>query len=77
VTASPEHTFSEADYEYLAIHLSPEQNENPAALDLDNALVLLYAVGIETSPDDEQALEEHQRFVTQILESYKDKLTAA
>ena len=77
VTASPEHTFAEADYEYLAIHLSPEQNENPAALDLDNALVLLYAVGIETSPDDEQALEEHQRFVTQILESYKDKLTEA
>jgi hypothetical protein len=76
VTASPEHTFAEADYDYLAIPLRPEQVENPAALDLDNALILLYAVGIETSPEDEQALEEHQRFIIQILESYKDKLTA-
>jgi len=75
VTANPEHTFTEADYNTLAIRLRPDQIEDPAALDLDNALVLLYAVGIETSPDDEQALEEHQRFVTQILESYKDKLT--
>jgi Ca2+/Na+ antiporter len=75
VTANPEHTFTEADYDNLAIRLRPDQIEDPAALDLDNALVLLYAVGIETSPDDEQALEEHQRFVIQILESYKDKLT--
>nr|WP_303715616.1 hypothetical protein [Methanoculleus marisnigri] len=75
VTANPEHTFVEADYDDLAIRLRPDQIEDPAALDLDNALVLLYAVGIETSPDDEQALEEHQRFVIQILESYKDKLT--
>jgi hypothetical protein len=76
VTASPEHTFAEADYDNLAVRLRPDQIEDPATLDLDNALVLLYAVGIETSPDDEQALEEHQRFVTQILESYKEKLTA-
>ncbi len=76
VTANPEHSFTEADYDNLAIRLRPDQIEDPAALDLDNALVLLYAVGIETSPDDEQALEEHQRFITQILESYKDKLAA-
>lgn len=76
VTASPEHTFAEADYDNLAIRLRPDQIEDPATLDLDNALVLLYAVGIETSPDDEQALEEHQRFVIQILEAYREKLTA-
>ncbi|MFY9194182.1 MAG: hypothetical protein WAN99_02260 [Methanoculleus sp.] len=76
MTASPEHTFSEDDYEYLAIHLRPEQVEIPATLDLDNALILLYAVGVETSPDDELALEEHQRFIIQILESYREKLTA-
>jgi len=74
MTASPEHIFAEADYDALAIRLRPDRIEDPAALDLDNALVLLYAVGIETSPDDEQALEEHQRFVIQILESYKDML---
>jgi len=76
VITSPEHTFMEEDYDALAIRLRPDQIESPAALDLDNALILLYAVGIETSPDDEQALEEHQRFVIQVLESYKDKLTA-
>ncbi|MFA7197781.1 MAG: hypothetical protein WC093_00680 [Methanoculleus sp.] len=75
VTENPEHTFAEEDSDYLAIHLRPDQVEDPATLDLDNALVLLYAVGIETSPDDEQALEEHQRFVFQILEGYKEKLT--
>lgn len=76
VTTNPKHTFTEADYDDLAIRLRPDQIEDPAALDLDNALILLYAVGIETSPDDEQALEEHQRFVIQILESYREKLTA-
>ncbi|MCM2466066.1 hypothetical protein [Methanoculleus oceani] len=76
VTVNPEHTFTEADYDDLAIRLRPDQIDDPAALDLDNALVLLYAVGIETSPDDEQALEEHQRFIIQILESYKEKLAA-
>jgi hypothetical protein len=76
VTPNPHYTFAEADQESLAIRLLPEQIENKQALDLDNALLLLYAVGIETSPEDEQALEEHQRFFAQILESYKDKMTA-
>ncbi|WP_286681071.1 hypothetical protein [Methanoculleus sp. DTU007] len=76
VTTNPKHVFEETDYNDLAIRLRPDQVEDPVALDLDNALILLYAVGIETSPDDEQALEEHQRFIIQILESYKEKLTA-
>lgn len=76
VTTDPEYTFSESDYAYLPIPIKPEEVEIPATLDLDNALVLIYAVGIETSPEDELALEEHQRFIIQILESYKDKLTA-
>lgn len=76
VTTDPEHTFTEEDADYLAIRLQKDRIEDPAVLDLDNALILLYAVGIETSPDDEQALEEHQRFIIQILESYKDKLAA-
>jgi len=75
VTMSPKQTFLAEDSGDLAIRLSPDRIEDPGALDLDNALVLLYAVGIETSPDDEQALEEHQRFIIQILDSYKEKLT--
>ncbi|HOI12887.1 MAG TPA: hypothetical protein PLG75_03470 [Methanoculleus sp.] len=76
VTTNPEHVFTEEDYDNLAIRLPKDQVEDPTVLDLDNALILLYAVGIETSPNDEQALEEHQRFIIQILESYKEKLTA-
>ncbi len=75
-TENPEHAFTGEDFEYLAIRLRPEEVEIPATLDFDNALILLYAVGIETSPDDEQPLEEHQRFIIQILESYKDKITS-
>jgi hypothetical protein len=73
VVTYPEHVFTEEDSEYLAIHLPENLVDDPATLDLDNTLILLYAVGIETSPLDEQALEEHQRFIIQILESYKDK----
>ena len=76
VTPNPKHTFSEADQIDLAIPLSPDQVEDPAALDLDNALILIFAIGIETSPDDEQALTEHQRTIIKILESYKEKLAA-
>ncbi len=76
LTPSPQYTFGEIDRDALAIRLSPEIVPDRAALDLDNALVLLYAVGIETSPEDEQALEEHQRFVIQILDSYKEQIQA-
>jgi hypothetical protein len=77
VVTNPEHVFKDEDNEYLAIRLPKDLVDDPPALDLDNALILLYAVGIETSPNDEQALEEHQRFVTQILESYKEKMAEA
>ena len=75
MTTNPEHVFAEEDYDDLAVRLAKDQVDDPTVLDLDNALILLYVVGIETSPDDEQALEEHQRFVIQILEVYKEKLT--
>ncbi|MCT8337424.1 hypothetical protein FKB36_07935 [Methanoculleus sp. Afa-1] len=74
VTTNPEHVFAEEDYDDLAVRLTKDQVDDPTVLDLDNALILLYVVGIETSPDDEQALEEHQRFIIQILEGYKEKL---
>jgi hypothetical protein len=76
LTPSPQYTFGETDRDALAIRLSPEDVPDRTALDLDNALILLYAVGIETSPEDEQALEEHQRFIIQILDSYKEQLQA-
>ncbi|HTY15028.1 MAG TPA: hypothetical protein VMC42_04910 [Methanoregulaceae archaeon] len=63
--------FSNAEQSYTAIHVPPEANEDPATLTLDNALILIYAVSLLTSEDDEQALEEHQNFIVGLLTSYK------
>jgi len=75
VTEHPKHSFRSDDQGLLAVDLPGREVERPVALDMDNALILLYAVGIARSPDDEQALEEHRRFPIQILESYSEKLT--
>lgn len=75
-TVNPQNRFTDEHRGLLAINLSPDAVEDQVALDLDNALLLLYAVGLTTSPDDEEALEEHRRFAIQILESYKEKLGA-
>jgi hypothetical protein len=75
-TRKPEYAFSEEDRDLLAIPLSPDEVEDPTKLDFDNALILIYAVGIETSPEDEEALAEHQDSIIRILESYKDALAA-
>ena len=63
--------FGETEQSYTAIHVLPEANEDPATLTLDNALILVYAVSVLTSGDDEQALEEHQNFIVGLLTSYK------
>ena len=46
--------FDDSDRAYLAVNLPPEVNEDPLTLALDNALLLLYAVAVISSPDDEQ-----------------------
>ena len=74
VTADTRAAFSESELPFVAIRLPQDKIEDPASLELDNALVLLYAVAKNTSPDDEQALEEHQKFVLKILTSYKKAL---
>ncbi|HVP97417.1 hypothetical protein [Methanoregula sp.] len=66
--------FDETDRSYVAISLAPEVNEDPLTLDLDNALLLIYATAVISSPDDEQALEEHRKFVIRMLENYKSAL---
>ena len=66
--------FGESDKPYLAVNLSPELTEDQLTLDLDNALILLYAVAVITSPDDEQALEEHRKYLIKMLETYKRAL---
>jgi hypothetical protein len=66
--------FSENERPFVAVRLSPEKVEDPGTLELDNALVLLYAVATITSPDDEQALDEHRKYVVKLLSAYKRAL---
>lgn len=42
---------------------------------LTNALVILYAAALVSSPDDEQALEEQEKYVLQLLATYRKTLT--
>jgi len=59
------------DAPYLAIHVPEEANQDPATLQLDNAIILIYSVSYMTSEEDEQTLEEHQKYIIGILNSYK------
>ena len=70
---SPE-TFSDAEKTYLAVALPNETVGTREDLDLDNALLLCYAVAYLYSPDDGQVLDEHQNYVIQILNTYKEAL---
>lgn len=74
ITDYSEVSFGEEDVPYLAVNLAPEQVEDQDSLTLDNALLLLYTVAYLQSPDDGQSLEEHQNFVIQILENYREPL---
>src|SRR5690606_34503551 len=66
--------FEAGDASWLPIVLKEEQIETQDPLTLDNALLLLYTVAYLQSPDDGQSLDEHQNFVLQILESYREPL---
>ena len=66
--------FSDDEPSYLAISLPPEKIEDPGTYQLDNALILVYAVAVITSPDDEEALDEHRKYVINILNAYKRAL---
>jgi hypothetical protein len=66
--------FSENEGPYVPINLPIEKIEDPGSYKLDNALVLLYAVAIITSPDDEEVMAEHQKFIIRLLSGYKKAL---
>ena len=63
--------FASDERNYTAINVLPELVEDPIHLTISNSLILLYAVAINTSPDDATALEEQERYVIHILEGYK------
>jgi len=66
--------FSENERPFVAVRLPPEKVEDPGTLELDNALALVYAVAVITSPEDEQALDEHRKYVVKLLSAYKRAL---
>jgi hypothetical protein len=66
--------FPPEDSLYLAINLPEDRIEDPGSLELDNALILLYGVATITSPDDEQVLEEHRKYIIKLLSGYKKAL---
>ena len=41
---------------------------------LTNALVILYAAALASSPDDEEALEEQEKYILQLVATYKTSL---
>lgn len=63
--------FSHEERPYLALDIAPGSVDDPTHLTISNSLILLYAVAFITSPDDTQALEEQERYVIQILATYK------
>jgi hypothetical protein len=66
--------FSENEAPYVPINLPNEKIEDPGSYKLDNALVLLYAVASITSPDDEEVMAEHYKFIIRLLTGYKKAL---
>ncbi|MDD1653512.1 MAG: hypothetical protein LUQ64_03090 [Methanomicrobiales archaeon] len=67
----PSVTFSPEEVPLLAI--KPEDTEVPDApqLHVANALILVYAAGLLSSPDDHQALEEQEKYVLQQINALK------
>ena len=73
-TADLSITFSENEIPYIPLNLPKDQIEDPGTFELDNALVLIYVVAGITSPDDEEVMAEHHKFIIQLLNGYKKAL---
>ena len=67
-------TFDPGDEPCLAVNLPAELIDNREDFALDNSILLCYAVAYLFSPDDSQMLEEHQNFILQTLNPYKEPL---
>ena len=77
VTADVSLRFDEQERTYTAIKLAPDAVEDPATVELDNALVLVYAAALVASPEDEDAMGEHRKFIVRLLAAYKKALGIA
>jgi hypothetical protein len=66
--------FTDEEHAFVPIILPADKIEDPGTLALDNALVLIYSVAVITSPDDEEAMIEHRKFIVRLLHGYKKAL---
>lgn len=73
-SAGSARVFSDEEQRFVAITLDKSRVEDPGTFALDNALVLIYCVAVITSPDDEEALSEHRKFIVRLLTGYKKAL---
>jgi len=73
-TSDLSNAFSENEGLYIPVILPPDQIEDPGSLELDNALIFIYSVAVITSPDDEEAMTEHRKFIIRLLTGYKKAL---
>ena len=77
VTADMSLRFDEQERTSVAIKLAPDAVEDRGSLELDNALVLIYAAALIASPEDEEAMGEHRKFIVRLLAAYKKTLGIA
>jgi hypothetical protein len=73
-TADMSLTFDDEERSYIAIRIAPDSVEDPGTLELDNALVLVYAAAIVASEEDEEAMSEHRKYIVRLLTGYKKAL---
>ena len=66
--------FADNEIPYLPLNLPMEKIEDPGSYKLHNALVLVYAVASITSPEDEEVMAEHHKFIIRLLTGYKKAL---
>jgi hypothetical protein len=74
VTADLAVKFDEGEKKYIAVSLPPDAVEDPGTLELENALVLIYAAALIASPEDEEAMGEHRKYIVRLLTAYKKAL---
>lgn len=63
--------FDSTDEELIPIRIPPEVVEDPMKLRVSNALLVLYTAAMASSPDDEAALEEQERYMLQLYAPYR------
>jgi hypothetical protein len=67
-------SFTPEERAFVAVDLPRDSVDDADILELDNALIMVYTAAMIASPDDEDALGEHRKYVVIMLETYKKAL---